>query len=205
MKNKAFSLSVVISFFICLFVSVLCFENTCDDIRQDVLRLHVIAHSDSEDSQRLKLQVRDEVLAQRGYLFENVTDITSAKKKISESLDEIRQTAQETVDAQGYSCKVSVSLEKSFFTTRVYSDSTVLPAGYYDALKIVIGQGEGKNWWCVMFPPMCLSAAEEQSRVLSDVLDDKEMKIVSANPKYEVRFWIVEKYWQAVEKLKGRK
>lgn len=204
MKTKALNIAVVISFFICLFVSVLHFENTCEDIREDVLRLHVIAHSNSEKAQQLKLRVRDAVLTQRADLFQNVGDISGAKKKISRSLDEIELIAKKTLADEGEKYTVKVSLEKSFFATRIYSDEVVLPAGYYDALKIVIGQGKGKNWWCVMFPPMCLSSAEKQRDTLSDVLTQQEMKIISADPKYEVRFWIVEKYWQIKHRLSSK-
>lgn len=204
MKIKGFDLAVILSFFLCAIVGVLRFENTCEEIRGDVLRLHVIAHSDSDIEQKLKLKVRDAVLNERGDIFSDTDDIALAKRKIEANLDDIRDIAKTTIEKEGFDYDVKVSLEKSFFTTRAYSDSITMPAGYYDALKIVIGQGQGKNWWCVMFPPMCLSAASQQTEVLSDVLTKQEMKVVTASPKYEVRFWIVEKYWELVEKARGR-
>ena len=90
----------------------------------------------------------------------------------------------------GYNYPVDVELKNTHFNTRVY-DEVTLPAGNYDALRVIIGDGNGKNWWCVMFPPMCLPAAEEKCE-LSEVLDESELKIVSNKSRYEVKFKVVE-------------
>lgn len=193
MKLKAIDLAVLFTLIICIAATV-SFESTCKGVRDDILRLHVIANSDSTKDQTLKLKVRDSLLEQGEKLFTDCDDIIAAEKMIGTSLLSLKQIAQNTVDAEGYPYSISVSLGKSYFPTKVY-DNITLPAGYYDALKIIIGEGKGKNWWCVMFPCLCLQGAYKKEARLSEVLTEKELKLVLSKPEYEVRFWIVEKYY----------
>ncbi len=201
MKLKAIDLAVFFTLVICI-ISTVSFESTCEDVREDILRLHVIANSDSAQDQSLKLKVRDTLLKKGERLFTDCEDILSAKKMISTSILSLKQIAQNAVYAEGYSYNVSVALGKSYFPTRVYENIT-MPAGYYDALKIIIGEGEGQNWWCVMFPSLCLPGAYKKEERLSEVLTEKEMKLVLSKPKYEVRFWLVEKYYEVKNKFKN--
>lgn len=166
------------------------FAAQCGQIENKVFRLHVLANSDSEEDQALKLKVRDRILEESRGLFEDSETREDAEQTAAVHLEEFRRAAQEEIYEQGYSYPVTVTLEHCYFNTRYYEDVT-LPAGYYDALRVEIGAAEGKNWWCVMFPPMCLPAAEE-SKELSDVLDPGEMEIVEGGQKFEARFKIVE-------------
>ncbi len=193
MKLKAIDLAVFLTLIICIGATA-AFERTCKGVREDILRLHVIANSDSGEDQSLKLKVRDSLLKNSEDLFTDCEDILSAEKAVGTSLLSLKQTAQRAVYAEGYSYKVSIALGKSYFPTRVY-DNITMPAGYYDALKIIIGEGKGQNWWCVMFPTLCLPGACKKEDKLSEVLTEKEMKLVLSKPKYEVRFWLVEKYY----------
>lgn len=203
MKQRFLEISLFLSLFVCI-ISCMSFENNCEDIRQNILRLHIIASSDSEEDQTLKLQVRDALLQQGKEIFTQNDSLATAESKIRENLDLLTQTAQNTVYSLGYTYPVKVEIKESYFPTREYENAT-LPAGYYNALKVIIGEGSGQNWWCVMFPPMCLPAASDSEAQLSDVLNEKEFDIVTNESRYEVRFWIVEKYQELMSKLKDEK
>ncbi len=191
-----------ISCFAALFLAVLLgtssFENDCRDIRQEVLRLHVIANSDSAEDQALKLAVRDALLKKSDEIFSGGETKESSEKAVCQNLSLMLETAEAVLRENGVDESVCVSVGKSRFPTRSYSSIT-LPAGEYDALRVVIGEGKGKNWWCVMFPPLCLPAAEEKEP-LDDVLNESELELVQSAPKFEIRFWFVEKF----EELKAR-
>ena len=135
--------------------SLFSFEKDCSAVRSKVLRLHVIANSDSAEDQALKLKVRDALLLQGGEVFASGSTKESAEKAACKNLQSFLQTAEKTIRENGKSYNVCISVGKSSFPTRVYENIT-LPAGEYDALRVVIGEGKGKNWWCVMFPPLCI-------------------------------------------------
>lgn len=175
------------------------FETDCKEIRSGLFRLHVIANSDSAEDQALKLKVRDALLEESGEIFQNEKAKDGAEKAACKNLCQFLQTAEKTIRENGKDYSVSVSVGKSRFPTRVYENIT-LPAGEYDALRVVIGEGKGKNWWCVMFPPLCLPAAETEEE-LSDVLSPGGQALVQSKPKYEIRFWLIEK----IEELRGRR
>ena len=193
MKLKAIDISVFIALIVCIIATV-SFENDCKGIREEILRLHIIANSDSDADQQLKLRVRNAVLLSGKAVFSGSEDIISAEGKISEKTDVLLNSARETIYNLGYDYDVKIELKRSYFPTRVYDDIT-LPAGYYKAVRIIIGEGKGKNWWCIMFPPLCLPAARDNKEVIGDFLTDEEIDVVTANPKYEVRFWLIEKYY----------
>ena len=122
----------------------------------------------------------------------------------SPSTKPVTAAAQDEIRKNGYPYDVHVELGEAWFDTRVYDDIT-LPAGEYEAVKVVIGEGEGKNWWCVMFPPMCVSAAEEvasDSEALEQVLDEQQNTLVQNGEKYKIKFKSVEIYETVKEKLK---
>ena len=122
------------------------------------------------------------------YLLEN------AVKKIEPVLPELEKSAKAFVNQAGFDYDVKISLSKEYFTTRTY-ETVTLPAGKYLALRVVIGSGEGHNWWCVMFPPMCVPAADKKDEI-ENVFSEKEIKLVESKPKYEPRFKVVEIYEQ---------
>ncbi len=191
MKLKLVEIALFLSLFISV-ISCLSFENDCDSIRGKVLRLHVIANSDKKVDQELKLKVRDSILFESEEIFTHAESLVTAEKEMVKTLPKIEECAEKAVQNEGFSYDVTVKFEPSYFPTRTYENVT-LPAGFYKSLKVIIGEGEGKNWWCVLFPPMCLSAAMKEEEVLSTVLSEDELSLVSSKPKYEVRFWIVEK------------
>lgn len=183
---KALALALVAA----LCISLCGFSGECSQIREQVLRLHVLANSDSEEDQQLKLKVRDTVVETAAGLFDTVTDKDGAIAQVEQMLPEIVAAAQQRVYDEGYDYEVKAELCHMYFTTREY-ETVTLPAGMYDALRITIGEGAGRNWWCVVFPPMCVSAASESAE-LSDVLDEEQVEIVTEPQQYEVRFKVVE-------------
>ncbi|MFQ9951905.1 MAG: stage II sporulation protein R [Clostridium sp.] len=166
------------------------FAGQCETISDRVLRVHVLANSDSQEDQALKLKVRDKVLECSAYMLDDAQDLNQAEALTEQNLQDIQKVAQEEVYRQGYDYPVKVELTNMHFNTRVY-ETVTLPAGEYDALRVSIGEAQGHNWWCVMFPPMCLPAAEE-SKELQDVLDPAQMEIVEGGSQYEVKFKTIE-------------
>ena len=161
----------------------------------DVLRFHVLANSDSEEDQTLKLAVRDRVLAVYGDALAECTDKDAAASLIEELRLEIGQTALDCVRENGYDYGVSVTLTREDYPRRSYEDVT-LPSGEYLSLRIVIGEGAGQNWWCVLFPPMCIGNAlgGEVSREESVpvFLSNAEYKLISGGGRYALRFRALE-------------
>ncbi len=202
MKSRIFELAVFISLFICI-LSSLSFERDCEDIRQSLLRLHVIASGNTHEEQELKLKVRDAVLTAGADIFSRNDDLDSARLKAEENAEKLRAIAEETLRKNGCTYPATVEVTECYFPTRQYENIT-LPAGKYNAVRVIIGEGKGKNWWCVMFPPMCLPAAKEDEAELSDVLGEKSMNIVENRNKYEVRLWIVEKWYELRERVVSR-
>lgn len=190
MKKIYIELAVFVAFVLTVVLSVISFENNCVNIRNSVLRLHVIANSDSNEDQNLKLQVRDAVLEYCDFLSsaQNKKDAEETARKHKK---EIENVASSVIKENGYEYSVKVEIGKSIFPTKTYENIT-LPAGTYDAVRILIGNASGKNWWCVMFPSLCLPAASNSTK-LEDILNDEELHLVKSNPKYEIRFWIIEK------------
>lgn len=176
--------------------SVAGFASDCADVRRDVLRLHVVAASDSGLDQRLKLMVRDAVLERGGEIFNGTVTADEAEKIIVPKTDELVKAAQEVLRANGCDFSVEVTVGEEYFATRCYEQFT-MPAGVYTAVRVNIGPAQGQNWWCVMFPPLCLSSAFADADAF---FDGDEMKVISASPEYEPRFKIVE----IIESLKCR-
>lgn len=176
--------------FICSFVPLI---TTGESISNKVLRLHIIANSDSDYDQNVKLKVRDEVLKLSGDMFADCKTLDDAKNVSQNNIDLIQSVANKTLSSLGCSEIATVAVAKEYFSTRIYDDFT-LPAGIYDSIKIVIGNGEGHNWWCVMFPQVCLSGCTKD---LEDDLTNEEIKMIHSKD-YIVKFKAVEIY----EKLK---
>lgn len=188
--NKKLTVSVCFALVVSFVFSVVSFAKTSEKIRGEVLRLHVIANSDSDADQRLKLEVRDAVLKEAAEIFDGSVNVENAVSRIEPEKDRIIKIAERVIAENGFDYGVTVSIRREYFTTRTYENVT-LPAGKYLAFRIVIGEGKGHNWWCVMFPPMCLPAADKREKI-STVLGSGEMHLVVKNPKYEVRFKIIE-------------
>lgn len=198
MKFLKIELAALVAFIICVSLSTYKLDSECEGIRENVLRLHVVAASDSDSDQKIKLQLRDELLVKGKELFSDASTKAEAEKKLSDGISLMQQTADSFLEKKGYPHKASVSLGKSYFPTRCYETFT-LPAGIYDALKVTIGSGEGQNWWCVMFPALCLPAAEKNKADFDGILTQKQQSIIT-DEKYEVRLWLVEK-WQEMKEF----
>lgn len=166
------------------------FFDTSARIRQEVLRLHVLANSDSDEDQALKLKVRDRILSEAGTLFYQAETESSARKAAEENLPLIEAAAKAALKDAGAEGTVRVKVTRQFFDTRVY-DGFTLPAGQYDAVQVILGEGKGHNWWCVLYPPLCLSTAEKLPEELSK-FSEGERRLLESAPKYEVRFFLLE-------------
>ena len=193
MKKTIFriEISLLVALIICGVLNINAFSQQCDNIREKMLRMHVIANSDSEEDQQLKLKVRDAVLLAGEKVFDGSVTATEAKEKITPHIDYLENIALETIKNEGFDYNVKITVEKEYFNTRTYENSVTLPAGYYTAVKVIIGEGKGQNWWCVMFPPMCLPTAVAECEI-SDVLTEDETEIVTETEKYKFKFKIVE-------------
>lgn len=191
---KIWEKSLCLALILTVLFSFTGFAATCEDIPNRVLRLHVLANSDSQADKSLKLKVRDRILKVSSGLFSGVKSRTDAEKAASRHLDALQKAAEDEIQKQGYDYPVKVELTNMYFTTRQYREVT-LPAGMYDALRVVIGTGKGHNWWCVIFPPMCLPAAEEKAE-LKDVLNQNELRVVDGKNNYVIRFKTLEAYEQ---------
>lgn len=167
------------------------FASACAEVREDTLRLHILANSDSEADQALKLAVRDAILAGAGGLFAAGQTKQEALDAARQSLPLLQAIAEGTLRAHGCTDAVSVRLEERYFTTREYDDFT-LPAGRYDAVRIEIGAHEGKNWFCVLFPPLCLPAATDEDAPGEDAPAYSEAEQDAIHSPYRIRFAAVE-------------
>lgn len=198
-------MSKTIKIFVPIFILILLissyvapFIETSEKISNEVFRLHILANSDSEDDQNLKLKVRDEVLKSSQNLFLNCNSLDEIIRVSIENIDFFKTVAENCIKDNGYNYNVNVYVDKEYFNTRKY-DKITLPSGIYNALKIEIGQAKGHNWWCVMFPAICLSAVSDEE--IYEILDEDEVKLINSNEKYEIRFKIVEVYAKIKEKL----
>ncbi|MEG0578648.1 MAG: stage II sporulation protein R [Niameybacter sp.] len=168
-------------------------------LSENVIRFHVLANSDTKEDQLLKENVRDAVLLYMEPVLKDSPGIDETRKRITEHMDEIAAVAQQVIANWGKDYSVQVELKHEDFPTKTYGD-IVFPAGNYEACRILIGEGKGQNWWCVMFPPLCYVDAAtgvvplEGKEALQENLTDEQYEIVSfqADKPYDVRFKIVE-------------
>lgn len=162
-------------------------------LRQELVRLHVVAASDDAYDQNIKLQVRDAVTEYLYTAMADIADAQQAKTYLQENLPKLQTVVDDTLAALGVDASAAVTFCKEEFSKRVYETFT-LPAGIYDSLRIVIGEGEGKNWWCVVFPTLCLGAtAEEVDAVAAGAgFSDQLAGAITGEEAYEVRFFLLD-------------
>lgn len=162
-------------------------------IAEKVLRFHVLANSDSEEDQALKLKVRDAVGAEMAQVLVGAESRRECEGIVASEMDRIVETAEAVVAEEGYDYEVDAFLREVTFPVRTYGNYT-FPAGDYEALEVVIGAGEGHNWWCVMYPNMCFSGSvyevvdEEAEDALKEVLSPEEYEAVMSSGNYEIQF-----------------
>lgn len=189
MTKKIYLFVPVFLILICFITSFINIINSSNIINQNILRLHIIANSDTEFDQDLKLKVRDNVLKVTNDLFSNSISINDAISIANENINVINNASKNTINTNGFNYKVKTFVTKEYFKTRYYNGFT-LPAGYYNTIKIIIGQGKGHNWWCVLYPSVCLSGCVDD---FSKVLSDEEYNLITNN-KYIPKFKIIEIY-----------
>ena len=152
------------------------------DYKEKLIRFHVIANSDTDEDQELKLKVRDAVIAYLQPKLENSKSIEESEAIIKREYSNLEEISNKVIYDNGYDYSVDIGLQYSYFPAKQYS-SVVLPAGKYKALKIIIGEGKGKNWWCVMFPPLCF--VDDQNGVI-DEKTDKKLKEILTPEEYDM-------------------
>lgn len=157
-------------------------DNISEDYKEKLIRFHVIANSDSDEDQELKLKVRDAIIQYLQPKLINSSSVDESEKIIKSEYEQLEKISKNIINENGYSYDVKIGIEYANFPTKQYSN-IVLPAGEYKALRIVIGEGQGKNWWCVMFPPLCF--VDEESGVI-DKETDKKLKEVLTKEEYEL-------------------
>ena len=162
-------------------------------LNEELIRLHVVANSDTSEDQELKLLVRDAVICSLQETMKRMPDSTQARQYIQAHLPELQAIANQTLQMAGSTCSAAVSLCRESFDTRFY-DTFSLPAGVYDALKITIGEGKGHNWWCVAFPSLCLPATSEGFREVSAQagMNGTLEKTLAGEDGYEIRFFLLD-------------
>ena len=176
---------------ICLLLCTLCiiFMPTEAEaaIYEDTVRLHILAPSDSAEDQALKIKIRDMILEKYGSAIENATSSDTAREELLRVVPDMTNDCKTLILDTGLDYNVEITVSEEWFNTREYKDFT-LPAGFYSSLKIVLGEGEGQNWWCVMYPPLCLDAA------LSEEVynySEEEYKLITSDG-YMVKFKLLE-------------
>jgi len=190
----AFCACVLLTLCFCMFMPV----NGEQEIYHNIIRLHVLANSDSEQDQDLKLDVRDYILGDIAALTENCEDADEAAVKIQDGLKNIEIKAKDFINRQGYDYGVKAVLSKEIYPERIYEDSGGeiynFPSGKYQSLIITIGEGSGQNWWCVLFPPLCLSGSKIENELAVAGYSNEQINILRKDKggKYVIRFKILE-------------
>lgn len=160
-------------------------------LRNDILRLHVVANSDSEEDQAVKLRVRDAVLTTLEEGMEKVTDPKEAVAYAKTMIPKLTKVANRVLKEAGFDDTVQISVGQGEFPLREY-DTFRLPSGVYQALKVVIGEGKGQNWWCVVFPELCTGATSEEFVETAKMEGMGDSLTASLTGDYEIRFWILD-------------
>ncbi len=177
-KSLIWTLSVTGAFLICMIVIAFRAQGTARDISDNVLRFHVVANSDSAEDQQLKLKVRDGIVKLSDTYFADVCDKAQAIELAEQNSENIRRSAEEILRQNGCKDAVRVQIKRMNFPTKQYEDIT-LPAGEYDAIHITIGEGKGENYWCVMFPALCVgSVSDSNEKLLGKVLSPSSLDAV---------------------------
>ena len=167
-------------------------DRTQQQLSDKVLRLHVLANSDSEADQALKRKVRDSVLETASAILADCPDRETAEQRLSAALPEIEDAARARIAAEGGKQTVTAELRPTVFPTREYEDFT-LPAGEYLALRVVLGEGDGHNWWCVVFPPLCAETTSSLSQTaMAAGLTEEEVALITESDGYQLKFKAVE-------------
>lgn len=180
-------------------LAVLCamfpFAASCEALPENIIRLHIVANSNSAEDQAVKLLVRDAVLSESAKYYANAETMQQAVSELCVHLQSIEAAANAVLDENGFSDRAVAQVTDAYFSTRSYG-SFALPAGKYRTLRIAIGEGRGKNWWCVVFPALCLPAANDNTDETLSLLPESTRQLVENPQKHRVKFKAVELYEQ---------
>lgn len=194
--SKKVKYSILILFLLFLYITISAFSYVnavSNSLANSVFRLHVIANSDSNADQNLKYIVRDNVLEYMNEICKSAKTKDEAIRIANDNLNNFRSIALNTIRDNGYDYDVSVEIGNFAFPTKTYGDIS-LPSGYYDALKIKIGEATGQNWWCVMFPPLCFVdvssgiVPDESKEIMKNDLSSEEFSLISNDDNSEISF-----------------
>lgn len=188
---KRIYVSVAVGLCCAIVIGMVQFDKRCDALRDNCLRMHVLANSNSNFDQQLKLKVRDEVLTLSQDIFADAETLEQAIAAAEDNSELIAQKATQVCAQNGTDYTVKCEIDTEYFTTRHYENFT-LPAGNYKAVRLLIGEAKGKNWWCVMFPSVCIGAAGEQQ--LASVAGEDAARVATSGTKYKMKFKVVELY-----------
>lgn len=186
---KKITISAIMALILCMFCGIIGSYKEVDRLTDKFIRIHVIANSDSESDQDLKLKVRDGILSEAEKIFYKCSDKASAMEAAEKNLDRLTDAAKKVIAEQGFTYDAVCTLKKERFDERVY-DGFTLPAGEYDSLCIRIGSAGGRNWWCICYPQMCIGAAAKIDE--SAVFTDGELRIVKEPQKVKYKLWCYE-------------
>lgn len=195
MSKKLFVFLPLLLIFTLLFGSLSYTNDASNDISTKVLRMHVLANSNSIDDQRLKIAVKNNILKSTQELFTDCDNLEESIEIAQSNTELIKASAQEVIKKYNKNYDVKVYVDNEFFDVREYKDFT-LPSGNYNTVKIVIGEGKGKNWWCVMYPAVCISACSDD---FDKALTKEEKKLITSK-KYIPKFKILE----IINKIKNK-
>lgn len=193
-KNVKYTILLLSLLFLYILISAFSYVDAVSkDICESVLRLHVIANSDTKEDQELKLKVRDNVLSYMNTICKNARNKEEAIQIAESHIDEFKQIALNTISENGYDYSVNLKIGNFSFPTKTYGDIS-LPSGYYDALRIEIGEAKGQNWWCVMFPPLCFVdvssgiVPEDSKEEMKSNLSEEEFTLISDQQDATINF-----------------
>lgn len=198
-KPKKINLYIFTISIILIISSIITYaQSVKSDLSDNILRLHIIANSDSEYDQMLKIKVRDAIISQTSGLFSNSASIDETKATAKANLEFFEKIAKETLEAENCTDTVYAQSGNFNFPVKRYGN-VILPSGNYDAIRIVIGEGKGQNWWCVMYPPLCLvdgavEMTDKSEQYLKENLTEQEYRLITDNstPEFEIKFKLLE-------------
>ena len=199
-KHRLLGKALVCGFVLAALCSFFPFAAACGQLPRDVVRLHVVANSNGAEDQAVKLLVRDAVLEEAARWYQGAGSMEEASSQLCTHLQSIAGAARQVLGEQGVGYSATAQMTEMYFPTRDYGDFR-LPAGRYRTLRVTLGEGAGKNWWCVVFPSLCLPAATQEEALLT--LPEGERQVVEGGRDVQVKLKTVELWESLREWLRG--
>ena len=199
-KRRLLGKALVCGFVLAALCSFFPFAAACGQLPRDVVRLHVVANSNGAEDQAVKLLVRDAVLEEAARWYQGASSMEEASSQLCTHLQSIAGAARQVLGEQGVGYSATAQMTEMYFPTRDYGDFR-LPAGRYRTLRVTLGEGAGKNWWCVVFPSLCLPAATQEEALLT--LPEGERQVVEGGQGVQVKLKAVELWESLREWLRG--